>query len=254
MLILAIDIGNTNSFFCFFKEEKLVENFRIPVTSITSRNVILKSLKKSRYIKNLNGVIISSVVPKFNDWFKKVFKEKFNKNPIFVEKIINKLDLKTKIKKKKSIGADRLVNVFYAMKIYSSPILIVDFGTATTIDYVNKNKIYEGAIIAPGINLSLKSLHQFTAKLPLIKFTKTKSIIGNNTESAIKSGFYWGYISMVNGVLKKIIKEKKIKPKIIITGGNSVFFKNHIKGSILDELFTMKGLNLIYRRKVLCEK
>ena len=101
MLILAIDIGNTNSFFCVFEEEKLVESFKLPIKSISSRNAILKSLKKSSYIKKLNGVIISSVVPKFDNWFKEVFKKKFNKKPIFIEKIINKLDLKTKIKKKK---------------------------------------------------------------------------------------------------------------------------------------------------------
>ena len=249
-MILTIDIGNTNSFFCIFEGDKLLESFKIPVKNISSSNDILKISKKSKYIKNVNGIIISNVVPKMEKYFKFFFEKKLKKKLIFIDKIINKLDINTKIKKKNSIGADRLVNVFYAKSIYSSPILIVDFGTATTIDYINKEKVYEGGIIAPGIDISLRSLNQFTAKLPLMGFTKTKFIIGNSTENAIKSGFYWGYISMIEGILMRIKKEKKIIPKIILTGGNSPFFKNHIKNSVLDELFTMKGLNYIYKEKV----
>mgnify|MGYP002058363830 FL=1 len=254
IMILTIDIGNTNSFFCVFNGEKLQESFKVPIKSISSSNDILNVFKKSKYLENLNGVIISSVVPEMDKHFKDYFKEKLNKKLIFIDGIINKLDINTKIKKKNSIGADRLVNVCYAKNIYSSPILIVDFGTATTIDYINKKRIYEGGIIAPGIDVSLRSLHQFTAKLPLMNFTKTKFIIGNSTENAIKSGFYWGYVSMIEGILKRIKEEKKILPKIILTGGNAHFFRDHINNSILDEFFTMKGLNYIYKEKVIGKK
>ena len=128
--------------------------------------------------------------------------------------------------------------------------LIVDFGTATTIDYLNKNSIYEGGIIAPGIDLSLNSLFKHTSKLPLIKFKKTKSVIGNNTKSAIKSGFYWGYVSLINGLIKKIKEEKKIKPKIILTGGNCFYFEGLIEDvCLIDRFFIVKGLNYIYNYK-----
>lgn len=245
-MILTIDIGNTSILFCVFNKSNIFKSYKLSIDKLTKKEDLGKYLKYFYPKKRIKGIIISSVVPKMNQLFIKFFAENKNVKPYFVDKLISSLDIKTKIKNKKSIGSDRVVNVIYAKKIYKLPILVIDFGTATTIDYINKQSIYEGGIIAPGIDISLKSLNKFTAKLPLIKFSKTKSIIGDSTKKAITSGFYWGYILMIQGLIEKIIIEKKIRPKVILTGGNAIFFKKHIKNSFVDQFFTMKGLNFIY--------
>ena len=248
-MILTVDIGNTNSFFCFFDNVRILYSFKINISEINSRNDLLNCLLRFKKFKEMTGVIISSVVPKLNKLFNDFFIEKVSIKPIFIEQIIDFLNITTFIRDKKSIGSDRVVNVCYAKKKLDSPTLIVDFGTATTIDYINSEDIYEGGVIAPGIDISLRTLNKYTAKLPLINFSMTKKIIGKTTEEAMKSGFYWGYIAMINGLLQKITIEKNIEPTVLLTGGNAKYFKNHIKNSIIDEFFTMKGLNYIYNLK-----
>ena len=247
-MILTIDIGNTNAMFRIFKGMKILRTLSINIQLIRDEKKLLEYIKKLLSKNNINGIIISSVVPDLNKVLKKLFNKYFSVNPYFISDIIRELKIKTNIKNKNEIGSDRIVNVIYAQEIYTPPILIVDFGTATTIDYINKKYIYEGGIISPGIDLSLKSLYKFTAKLPLINFNKTKYIIGNTTNKAIRSGFYWGYIAMIQGLIERIKIEKKIKPEIILTGGNATFFKNKIKNiKIIDKFFIMRGLNFIYR-------
>lgn len=247
-MILTVDIGNTNAMFCIFKGMKILKTSSINIELIRYEKKLMNYLKKLLSNKNINGIIISSVVPELNKILKKLFNKYFLINPCFISDIIRELKIKTNIKNKNEIGTDRIVNVIYAQEIYTPPILIVDFGTATTIDYINKKYIYEGGIISPGIDLSLKSLYKFTAQLPLINFNKTKYIIGNTTNKAIRSGFYWGYIAMIQGLIERIKIEKKIKPEIILTGGNAFFFKNQIKNiKTIDKFFIMRGLNFIYR-------
>ena len=250
-MILTIDIGNTNVSLAIFSANKIVKN------KTHNTDLIKKSSNSNRIlIKNfiseysIDGVVISSVVPELDETFSLDIKKLLSISPIFINDLKKKLKIKTLIKNRKEIGSDRLVNVIYSLSLFKPPMLIVDFGTATTIDYLNKNSIYEGGIIAPGIDLSLNSLFKHTSKLPLIKFKKTKSIIGNNTKSAIKSGFYWGYVSLINGLIKKIKEEKKIKPKIILTGGNCFYFEGLIEDvCLIDRFFIVKGLNYIYNYK-----
>ena len=160
--------------------------------------------------------------------------------------MIKHFDLKTNIKNKKNIGDDRLVNVIYAKELYSKSKIIIDFGTATTIDILDKDGVYDGGIITPGIDLSLKSLQEGTAKLPLVRFRRIKRIVGKSTLEAIQSGFFWGYVSMIQGLIKKIQNEKKNKFQIILTGGNSKYFKGTFTNVIkIDEFFNSKGLNFL---------
>ena len=208
------------------------------------RNILRNFLNK----KLITQVIISSVVPSLNKLFIKFF-SKFKISPIFISEILSDLEIKTNIRDKKSIGDDRIVNVFHAKNIFKRSVIIVDFGTATTLDVLNQKGIYDGGVITPGIEISLFSLNSYTAKLPLVKFKKTKNVVGSSTESAIQSGFFWGYVSMIEGLIKKIEVEKKCKFKVILTGGNSNYFNKLIKNvDIADEFFTSKGLNLIIRK------
>ena len=130
--------------------------------------------------------------------------------------------------------------------MFAKSIVIIDFGTATTIDVLDKKGVYDGGVITPGIDLSLKSLQMGTAQLPLVNFKKTNSIVGKSTKEAIQSGFFWGYVSMIQGLIHRIQLEKKTEFQIILTGGNSKYFKGCFENVInIDEYFNSKGLNYL---------
>ena len=139
--------------------------------------------------------------------------------------------------------------MFFAKQKYDHSIIVIDFGTATTFDVLNHDGIYDGGVITPGIELSLFALEANTAKLPLVKFKKTNKVIGMDTKEAIQSGFFWGYVSMIEGLINLIQAEKNKKMQVILTGGNSNLFKKIIKNVLLvDEYFTSKGLNCLIRK------
>lgn len=244
MMNLTIDIGNSNVMMCFFDNNKLLNYLHVDVSEFNKFNVIRFINENCINLQKLN-VIISSVVPKI----KKDFIEIFNKKKIkyfFVKDLIKSFNLKIKLINKKEIGDDRLVNVLYAKQMYIKSTMIIDFGTATTIDVLDKNGDYDGGVITPGIDLSLKSLKSGTAKLPLVDFKKTKFVVGKSTINAIKSGFYWGYRSMISGLIEKIQFEQNDTFKIIVTGGNSKYFNNCFENVIkIDEFFNTRGLNFL---------
>ena len=244
MNILTIDVGNTNVAICFFIKEKPIYFVKIRNTDL-NENVLQKHLLK-KYSKNpVMNIVISSVVPSISKVisdFLKTHEIKF----YLLKDLIKTLDIKINIKNKKKIGEDRIVNAYYAKTKYSKNLIIIDFGTATTFDVIDSKGNYDGGIITPGIDLSLKVLSEKTAKLPLVKFAKTKNVIGRDTKSAIESGFFWGYVSMIQGLVKKISREKRNSFGIILTGGNCNIFKRLIENVIVsDDLFNSKGLNFI---------
>ena len=244
MNILTIDVGNTNVAICLFVKKKPIYFVKIRNSDLTKTKLQQYILKK--YIKNVDtNIILSSVVPvistRITD-FLIVNKIKFH----LLKDLIKTLELKINIKEKKKIGEDRITNAYYAKSKYLKNLIIIDFGTATTFDVIDSKGIYDGGIITPGIDVSLKVLSERTAKLPLVKFAKTKNVIGRDTKSAIQSGFFWGYISMIQGLVDKITKEKKDSFRIILTGGNCDIFKSFIENVIVsDDLFNSKGLNFI---------
>jgi len=246
-MILTIDIGNTNVLFCFFVKNIIKKSYRLsnPQVSYNSILKILRSIKKD--LKKIN-VVVSSVVPEMESFFRSFFL-KISIQPFFLSKIINKKNFNTLIKNKNSIGDDRIVNVSYAIEKFKKSIIVVDFGTATTFDVIDNKGVYVGGVITPGIDLSLNSLNINTAKLPLVNFKKTKSVVGIDTKMAIQSGFFWGYISMVEGLIRKIEVEKRNKFKVILTGGNAKSFDKLIKNvDLIDTFFTSKGLNSILQK------
>ena len=244
MNILTIDVGNTNIAICLFNKEKPIQFVKIRNTDITKtmlqKHLLIKNTKNS-----FTNIVISSVVPSISEViidFLIAYKIKF----YLLKDLIKTLDIKINIKNKKKIGEDRIVNAYYAKKKYLKNLIIIDFGTATTFDVIDSKGNYDGGIITPGIDLSLKVLSEKTAKLPLVKFAKTKNVIGRDTKSAIQSGFFWGYVSMIQGLVKNISREKKNSFRIILTGGNCNIFKSLIENVIVsDDLFNSKGLNFI---------
>ena len=244
MNILTIDVGNTNIAVCLFNKEKPIHFVKIRNTDITKtmlqKHLLIKNTKDS-----IINIVISSVVPAIL----KIIIDFLIANKIkfyLLRDLVKTLDIKINIKNKKKIGEDRIVNAYYAKKKYSKNLIIIDFGTATTFDVIDSKGNYDGGIITPGIDLSLKVLSEKTAKLPLVKFAKTKNVVGRDTKSAIQSGFFWGYVSMIQGLVKNISREKKDSFRIILTGGNCNIFKSLIENVIVsDDLFNSKGLNFI---------
>jgi len=227
-MYLIGDIGNTDIKICLFNTNlKLIKKIRIK-TNLLSKNYILKNLK---FIKNyrveIKKILFSSVVPSA---FKKI--KKFIDKSIKVKCIeLKKLNLKSLLNikvNKKQIGSDRLANAISVIDKKKNYI-IVDFGTATNFDVVIRDN-YIGGILAPGVNLSLNTLSDKASLIPKIKLEKIKSIIGKNTTSAIRAGFYHGYSGLIDNIIKTIIKQTGKSFNIILTGGYSYLFKNTIKG------------------------
>jgi type III pantothenate kinase len=225
-MIIIGDIGNTQSKFAYWnsKTNKISNLKNFNSLNLEKNKKFLKFINR----KNINLSLISSVVPKIFFKIKILFHKKNIKCQEFLDKkFIN--PIRINIKKPKQVGSDRLANVLAAYKLYKTNCIVVDFGTATTFDILTNKGVYEGGLITPGIGLSLSTLNSLTALLPLIKLRKTNKIIGKDTVSAINSGVYWGYVSLINGILEKIISSTKKKYKIILTGGLSYIFLNSLK-------------------------
>ncbi len=244
MINITIDIGNSKIVISSFKKEKMVKSFALNTNDL-NKKLFLFYLKKIKFKQDQMNIIVSSVVPNATTLIETVL----NKNKIkfyFLRDLVKYFNLKINLDNKKSIGDDRLVNAIYAKYLFGRSIVVIDFGTATTLDVLDKFGAYDGGIITPGIDLSLKSLNIGTAKLPLVKFKKSPKVVGKNTVEAIKSGFFWGYVSMIQGLIQKVECEQKNKFKIVITGGYANFFKETLTNTIkIDSDFNSKGLNFI---------
>ena len=237
-MIIVGDIGNTEIKICFFYNG-LKKKYLFKTDSLNEKIIRKKfdSLRKKIYLKN---AIISSVVPKTFNQIKKIFFNLYKVNCIELKKLhLSKL-INIKVNKKE-IGSDRLANAISVMSKKKN-FIVVDFGTATTFDVINKNN-YLGGVIAPGVNLSLDNLIKKASLIPNIEFKKSKSIIGKNTKQAVLSGFFWGYNGLINGIISKIKKKTNQKYKIIFTGGLAHLFNEDIKDKItIDKNLTINGL------------
>ena len=248
--MIVIDIGNTNIVLGIFFKKKIKKIIRLN----NKDEKIVAKLKKyfnSNSIKKLQldykACVISSV---------SIFSEKkiINFFRLYKFKIyninLNNISGDTKFNYViNQLGADRIANTFASIAKYGKNSIVVDFGTATTFDVVINN-VYHGGLITPGIKTSLDSLILNTSKLKKVSIIKTKKIIGQNTKTSMQTGFYWGYIGLINGILDKINQDKNIKFKVILTGGLASNFKDDIKYSnYYDPNLTLDGLYLIGQKK-----
>ena len=251
MHVLIGDIGNTTTKICLvdtktFKIKKIIYfNSKNIITKKILANTLKKIIKNKSIVKS---TLFSSVVPKYQSILKRFLKKNYKiKLTEIKEKNINKI-VKINIKNKNQVGSDRIANAVGAYKKYKSNCIIIDFGTATTFDVVTKNGVYNGGIIAPGVNLSLKSLISSADQIPTFSLKKQNKIIGKNTVGALRSGFYWGYVGLINNIILRIEKETKKKYKIIFTGGYADLFKRSVKRPfVVDKNITIKGIVEIYK-------
>jgi len=235
------DIGNTEVKICLFSRNKNLVKKIILKTNLINNKYLKKIL--STFVKKnitINKIIFSSVVPKVYNLINFYFSKNLKIYCIEIKKLnLNKL-IKINVNRKQ-IGSDRLCNAI-GVNDNKNNYIIIDFGTATTFDVVIKNK-YLGGIIAPGLSLSLNTLISKASLIPSLKLKKVNKILGKNTISAVRSGFYWGYIGLVQNIIDKISKQTNKKYKVILTGGFSHLFVKSIKQKvIIDKDITIKGI------------
>ncbi len=239
------DIGNSEVKICIFSSKnKQVKKIVLKTSSINSRN-LNKSISSIYNFNKNSKVLFSSVVPNVYKSVKFFFLKKFKIKTIEVKELKLKKFIQIKVNKKQ-VGSDRLCNAI-ALTNKKSNFIIIDFGTATTFDVVIKNQ-YLGGIIAPGVSLSLNTLISNASLIPNLKLKEIRQVLGKNTVSAVRSGFYWGYLGLVENIINKIYKQTKKKYKIVITGGFSSLFSKSLKvDPIIDKDITMKGLQRIIK-------
>ena len=246
-MLLAIDIGNTSISFGIFKGRKLVKTFRVG----TEQCSVPTWARFLAMTGKIDDAIICSVVPKLTPAIAKAIKQMAGVSPIIIGKDIN-LPIKNKYKNPKQVGQDRLVDAIAAKELYGAPAIVVDSGTAITFDYISKNGDYEGGIIVPGIDISLKALFERTALLPDVKLKDDKglTLIGRDTVNSIKSGLLHGFGSLADGVINRLKAKYGNDIRVIGTGGYINFIKKYSNSiDIIDEFLTLKGLCIIYEKK-----
>ena len=243
--MIVVDIGNSNIVFGFYNNNKILDSIRFDTKKFITNKKILQLIKKRIIKYNLSVynklIILGSVVPKKNNEIKKICK-KLNWKLMDIKKIDISLFFKSSIESLDKLGSDRIANSIQGIKKYGNNLIIVDFGTATTFDIIKKGT-YIGGVIAPGINVSNAALAKSAANLKIIEIKKINSVVGKNTLRATQSGFYWGYIYLIHGIIKKIINQKKFRPTILFTGGlASIFNIQILKNVIIDQNLTLNGL------------
>ena len=253
-MLLAIDAGNTNIVFAVFKGGQTVAVWRSATDAKKTADdfaVWLKSLFDNAHIgfADITGCIVSSVVPDLDYSLKQLAERHFKHAPVFVEYGKIKLNFDVVLASPAQLGADRIVNAAAVNALYKGEAehIIIDFGTATTFDVLDRSGNYIGGVIAPGPALSLQALYNAAAKLPPIDLEPPAFAMGTDTVSAMQSGVYFGYAGLIEGLIARLEQERGHSMHIIATGGLAALFKQTIKKiDIFDADLTLKGLQILY--------
>ncbi|ABI67465.1 type III pantothenate kinase [Syntrophomonas wolfei] len=250
-MILVFDVGNTNTVIGVYDREKLLNHWRIrtnPQRTCDEYGILLRSLLENDKLnlKDIKSVVISSVVPTLMmelEWMSRKF---FACRPLVIGPGV-KSGLAIKYENPREVGADRVVNAVAAYDKYGGPLIIVDFGTATTFCVVSAKGEYLGGAIAPGIIISTEALVSKAAKLPRVELQRPRSLIGKNTVSSMQAGIMYGFVGQVEGIITRMKTEIETTPQVIATGGlAAVIARETDVIDKVDEFLTLDGLRLIY--------
>ncbi|MEZ5756977.1 MAG: type III pantothenate kinase [Emcibacteraceae bacterium] len=255
-MLLAIDAGNTNIVFALHDDDRIIHKWRISSANSRTADEYMVWLSQLLKFENLDasvitGAIIATVVPQTLFPLQLLCRRYFRCEAMVVGDAKVKLDVNVKLPNPEEVGADRLVNAVAAQKKYGGPMIIIDFGTATTFDVIDDKGDYYGGVIAPGVNLSVEALSMAAAKLPRVAVEKPEKVIGNSTISAIQSGIFYGYLSMIEGMVARITAEFGGPMKVLATGGLAPLFSdasNIIE--YVDQELTTYGLFEIYSANI----
>lgn len=252
-MLLVLDTGNTNIVLGVYEGAELKHHWRMETYRQKTEDEYAMQVKSlfthvGLEFTDITGIIISSVVPPVMFPLEQMCKKYFKQEPVIVGPGV-KTGLNIKYENPREVGADRIVNAVAAIHEYGSPLVIVDFGTATTYCYVNEHAEYMGGAIAPGINISMEALFDRASKLPRVELTRPDHVVGKNTVSAMQAGILYGYVGQVEGLVSRMKAESKKKPTVIATGGLApLIAKETDVIDAVDDYLTLKGLKLIYER------
>jgi type III pantothenate kinase len=255
-MLLAIDAGNTNTVFAVFEGNECRASWRAATEARRTSDeyaIWLEQVMRRDGVnpKDIDQAIIASVVPSANFSLSRLCTERFSSRPLIIGEDGVYLGIEVLLDRPDEVGADRLVNAVAAFDAVGGPLIVVDFGTATTFDVVDGDGNYRGGAIAPGINLSLEALHQAAAKLPKVDVMKPAQVIGKTTVSAMQSGIFWGYVGLIEGLAGRMRAEMigmgiGAPRSVVATGGlASLFGQATTVIDRVDDDLTLRGLAII---------
>jgi len=249
--LLAVDAGNTNTVFGIWRGEELADSYRLktdPERTSDEYGALLLSLLGRRGLAAdaIDGVVISSVVPPLHQTLLRLSRDYFGRKPLFVEPGV-RTGMPIRYDNPTEVGADRIVNALAARELYGAPVVVVDFGTATTFDVVNAQGEYAGGIIAPGVLIAAEALFAHASRLYRVDVQAPDRLVGKNTATAMQAGIYYGYVGLVDGILERLRAEMPDLREVVATGGQAELIAEGSKHiGRVEPLLTLIGLRRIH--------
>lgn len=252
-MILVVDVGNTNIVLGLYRGRALLHDWRLSTDRSATADeygMVIANLFHHANIRfqDVQGIIISSVVPPLMISLEELCLKYMKTKPLIVGPGL-KTGLNIRYENPREVGADRIVNAVAGIELYGAPLVIVDFGTATTFDYINEQSCYLGGAIAPGIGISTEALYQKAAKLPRIELARPRSVVGRNPVASMQAGIIFGFAAQVDGIVYRIREEFGTTPRVIATGGMAQLIAPESRTiEVVNPLLTLEGLRIIYER------